>query len=449
MTTTYPSRSYPVYKHSGIPWLGDIPKHWILDRLKRHVANVTDYARELEPNGLYLLLEQVESWTGKFRITGGDVTFGNQAKCFRAGDVLFSKLRPYLAKVTSSSQDGLCSGEFLVLRCRDYHLLSSYLEYLLRSKPVIDAVDSSTYGAKMPRTNWDFVGSMQLPVPPLSEQAVIARFLHYVDRRIQRYISVNKKLILLLEEYKRAIVHQVITGEIDVRHSQSYSIYKDSGVAWLGKIPEHWAVDRLKRHVANITDYAGELESDEVCLLLEHVESWTGKLKAIGGNVTLGSKAKCFRVGDVLFGKLRPYLAKVTAPSQDGFCSGEFLVLRCRDHRFMSNYLEYLLRSKPVIDAVDSSTYGAKMPRTNWDFIGNMQLPVPPLSEQKAIVRHLDETIAGLNSLIVGYRHQVELLREFYTRLISDVVTGKLDVRETANISPEIDPVGVERCLMQ
>ena len=116
-----------------------------------------------------------------------DVSFDSQVKRFRASDVLFGKLRPYLAKVARPNTDGICVGEFLVLRSRGCDLAPSYLEQFLRSKPIIDAVNASTFGARMPRADWQFIGDMAVALPPPDEQAAIVRFLDHADRRIQRY----------------------------------------------------------------------------------------------------------------------------------------------------------------------------------------------------------------------------------------------------------------------
>ena len=144
------------------------------------------------------------------------------------------------------------------------------------------------------------------------------------------------------------------------------------------------------------------------------------------------SQAKRFRAGDILFGKLRPYLAKVTRPNCDGACVGEFLVLRPTQSDTGAQYMEMFLRSKKVIEVVNSSTFGAKMPRANWTFIGGLPTFLPTPSEQAAIVRFLDKATSDIDTAISRTRCQIELLREYRTRLIADVVIGKLDVREAA-----------------
>ena len=234
-------KPYPTYKPSGIKWLGDLPVHWTMARFKGHTTNVVDLGREIRKGDIYLALENVESWTGKFIAAGDGVRFDSQVKRFRAGDVLFGKLRPYLAKVALPNQNGVCVSEFIVVRPRLTDLSPKYLEQLLRSKPVIDAIDASTFGAKMPRADWRFIGDMRIPLPPLPEQRAIAKYLDYVDRRIQRYIKAKERLIELLEEQKRAVINQAVTRGLDPDVP-----LKPSGVEWLGDVPAHWEARRLK-----------------------------------------------------------------------------------------------------------------------------------------------------------------------------------------------------------
>jgi len=234
-------KPYPKMKDSGVEWLGEVPEHWAIERLKSSMSNVIQQTAERQDSDLYIALEHVESWTGHLSQSGSDVSFDSQVKRFRSGDVLFGKLRPYLAKVTRPTSDGVCVGEFLVLRPRVPNATAPYVEQLLRSKPIIDAINCSTFGAKMPRADWQFVGGMAVTLPPLPEQTAIVRFLDHADRRIRRYIRAKQKLIGLLEEQKQAIIHRAVTRGLDpdVR-------LKDSGVEWLGKVPEHWEVRRVK-----------------------------------------------------------------------------------------------------------------------------------------------------------------------------------------------------------
>ena len=283
----------------------------------------------------------------------------------------------------------------------------------------------------MPGAEWQFIGGMDQPVPPLDEQTAIICYLGHVDQRIHRYIDGKQGLITLLEEQRQAVVHRAVTRGLDPNVR-----LKSSGVSWVGDVPAHWEMRRLKTYVENVVDQTEEYEAGEICLALEDVESWTGRYEEAGSYDGLDSQTKKFRVGDVLFCKLRPYLAKVIRPNRGGICVGEFLVLRSSDSSMTPPYLEQLLRSRPVIDAINASTFGARMPRADWQFIGCMNQPVPPVDEQVAIVEYLDKATADIDAATDRTHREIELMREYRERLIADVVTGKLDVRKAAERLP-------------
>ena len=438
---------YPAYKPSGVEWLGKVPAHWEVARLKGHVANITDQTSERSFDEIYIALEHVESWTGGLSDAGDDVNFDSQVKRFQAGDVLFGKLRPYLAKVTSPGRNGVCVGEFLVLRCRCRNLMPSYLERLLRSKPIIDAINASTFGAKMPRADWQFIGDMQQPLPPLSEQTAIVRYLNHVDQRIQRYISTKQKLIALLEEEKQAIIHRAVTCGLDPNVR-----LKPSGVEWLGKVPTHWEVRRLKHAAAlnpSRTESRNALTPDMTVTFLpmERVRS-DGR---IDPQETLpASKVwngfTYFQRDDVLVAKITPCFENGkgahlhSLPTVIGFGSTEFHVLRVKPCILPQFLYRFTTTSEFRRLGTDAMTGAAGQQRVPSSFIANYSIPLPPLSEQTAIVRYLDKVTADIDTAIDLARRQIELLREYRTRLIADVVTGKLDVREaTADLPDDSD----------
>jgi type I restriction enzyme S subunit len=196
-------------------------------------------------------------------------------------------------------------------------------------------------------------------------------------------------------------------------------------VSWLGAIPEHWEIRRFKYSADLINTKIDGASSDLPYTGLEHIESWTGKRISQNGDAISEGQANLYARGDVLFGKLRPYLAKAYAAEIDGICTGELLVLRPKavKQKFL---LDYVL-NPDFIAVVDSSTYGAKMPRANWDFIGNLPALIPPSDEQQAITTYLDRETARIDTLIEKKQRQIELLQEKRSALISHAVTKGLD----------------------
>ena len=429
-------KPYPAYKDSGVEWLGEVPVHWEVHRLKAFVANIVDQTSERNEHEIYLALENVESWTGRIRDSGSDVNFDSQVKRFQAGDVLFGKLRPYLAKVACLDQNGVCVGEFLVLRSYDSNLLPSYLEYLLRSKLIIDAIDASTFGTKMPRADWQFIGGMEQLFPPLPEQTAIVRFLDYADRRIRRYIRTKQKLIALLEEQKKSIIHQAVTGQIDVRTCQPYPAYKPTSVPWLGEVPVHWASQRLWT-LADITtggmDTIDRQEHGEYPFYVrsqtvERIHTWSFDGEAV---LAAGDGVGVGKVFHYVNGKF-DYHQRVYKFSGFNAVVGKFFF----------HYLKALLRYEVMRGTAKSTVDSLRRP-----MLRNFLILLPPITEQTAIVCSVEKIAVQIDKAVVRALREIDLLREYRTRLIADVVTGKLDVREAAAALPEVDPLATEDTL--
>ena len=421
MKETYDHMLYPSYKPTGIPWLGDVPDHWATERLKQHVDDVNEQTRERLSQDIYIALENVEGWTGKITAAENEVSFDSQVKRFRVGDVLFGKLRPYLAKVAAPNRKGLCVGEFLVLRSQQDSLSPDYLEQLLRSKGVIDTVDASTFGAKMPRADWNFIGSMLFPIPPMDEQLAIVRYLDDADQLIRAYVSAKERLIALLEEMRQAVIHQAVTRGLDPNVK-----LKPSGVEWLGDVPEHWSLRRL-RSLASIKTggqdtinrqdngkYPFYVRSQTV----ERIDTWSYDGEAV---LTAGDGVGVGKVFHYAKGKF-DYHQRVYKFSDFKDVLGKFFF----------HYFRTALKNEVFQGTAKSTVDSLRLP-----MLQNFPVTIPPTPEQSAIVQHLEKMNTDMDAAMDRARRQIELMEEYRTRLIADVVTGKLDVRETRPDTPD------------
>jgi len=430
---------YSTYKSSGIAWLGDTPANWRVGRLKGHAANIVDLARESCGDDFYLALEHVESWTGRWTAPAGGAEFDSLVKRFRSGDVLFGKLRPYLAKVAFPDRSGVCVGEFLVLRPNVTELSPEYLEQLLRSKPAIDAIDASTFGAKMPRADWQFIGDMRIPLPPRSVQRAIVRYLDHVDRRIRRYVGAKRKLIGLLEEEKQAVINQAVTRGLD----PSVPL-KPSGVEWLGDVPEHWEVAPVKRAFFSMDYGISESASDSGTirlLTMGHLKDGNVTVPTDGG-VDFVNPYLLLQEGDLLFNRTnsQELVGKVGLfvghASPVAFAS---YLVRMRPHpSHEPEYLNMALNDASFISrARREAIPSLHQSNLNPTRYGRIHIALPSREEQQTILRILRKETTSLRHAIARARRQIELIEEYRTRLIADVVTGKLDVREAAAALPE------------
>ena len=435
-------------KDSGVAWLGEVPEHWTTERLKSSMHNIVEQTTERRGADLYVALEHVEGWTGRLRHAGLDVSFDSQVKCFRAGDVLFGKLRPYLAKVTRPTSDGICVGEFLVLRPRHSNATAPYIEQLLRSKPIIDAVNSSTFGAKMPRADWQFMGGMAIALPPLPEQAAIVRFLDYADRRIRRYIRAQQQLIALLEEQKQALIHQAVTGQIDVRTGRPFPAYKPSGVEWLGEVPERWQVCRSKRMFRPRRELARPNDIQLSATQAYGVISQRRYEERVGRKVVRIlrhlEKRRHVEVDDFVM-SMRSFQGGLERAWESGCIRSSYIVLRPAT-KLVVGYFGYLFKSAGYIKALRSTANFIRDGQDlNFENYCRVDLPLPAIEEQQRIAQFLEQATTAIRLAVERYRGQVDLIREYRTRLIADVVTGKFDVREAAARLPneveELEPL--------
>ena len=424
-------KRYPAYKDSGVEWLGEVPAGWELVRLKYAVRMITQRTTDQNSNSNYIGLENIESWTGRL-IAGEDALDPEgQSGSFESGDVLFGKLRPYLAKVHKATVDGICSTEILVLRPK---LVSQdYLFYYLLNAEFIKTVNSSTYGTKMPRANWDFIGNLLIPDISLHDQSVIAAFLDRETARIDALIEKKHRFIELLEEKRQALIsHAVMKGlDPDVE-------MKDSEVEWLGEVPVHWAIKRLKTISPRISGRLVYSPAQYFCengvpfLFGTNVTEEGISLKDtkfIPHEVNERFKHHALREGDLVMVRVgAPGLTTVVPTEADGLNCASMMIIR-RDLSFNSRWLAFALNSRIGKTQVDITTYGAAQVQINISDAVNFMIPTPPLDEQNRIVDYLDQRIFKISSIVSLINTNVERLQEYRTALISAAIIGKIDVR--------------------
>ena len=417
---------YPEYKEAGVGWLGSIPTHWPEKRAKYYFKEIDERSQSGEEEML-----SVSHITGVTPRSEKNVTMFKAEsnvgqKLCQPGDLVINTMWAWMSALGVANHDGIVSPAYGVYRPRNKQNYDNYfLDHLLRIEGYRSEYICRSTGIRSSRLRLypDKFLSMPVVCPPQEEQQAITRFLKAQDHLFRKFIRNKRRLIELLKEQKQNIINQAVTRGLDPDVK-----LKSSGVEWIGDIPEHWEVRRLKFLCNNLNEQTSEKQPGETYIALEHVESWTGRISLPDDEITFDSQVKRFQPGDVLFGKLRPYLAKVTRSQTAGVCVGEFLVLRATGD-VTADFLEQKLRSKRVIDLINSSTFGAKMPRADWTFIGNLKFAYPSADEQLEILEHIQDKSAEIDQAISRAQREIELMREYRTRLISDVVTGQVDVR--------------------
>ena len=428
-------KPYPAYKDSGVAWLGDVPEHWELRRTKTLLSERSEKGC---PNKPLLAATQFKGVVRKEHYANRTVLAMKDLhllKVVHSGDFVIS-LRSFQGGIEYARDSGIISPAYTILYPaeRSHH---AYLSYLFKSKAYITNLSLFVTGIRQGQ-NIDYARLARsiLALPPLPEQTAIVRFLGHATGQIDRYIRVKQKMIELLGEQKQVLVNDAVTGRVDVRTGQPYPAYKDSGVAWLGDVPRHWEVKRLK-FSAHLN--AGQSPSSEV------VSEYPNGLPFLQGNAEFGpispaprlacdEAAKRAYAGDILLSIRAPVGAINIADQTYGIGRGLCAIQPSQglEGRF-AYYLLFSIRLG-LHRIATGSTYDA----VTASDVGNLPaiLPPPP-TEQTAIVEYLDKAIAAIAAAIDRTRRQIELMEEYRTRLISDVVTGKIDVREAAAELPE------------
>ncbi|MGI9587467.1 MAG: restriction endonuclease subunit S [Dietzia maris] len=381
----------------------------------------------------YIGLEHVESGTGRLA-NEPEEKAASDSLIAEADDVLFGKLRPYLAKTFRVRRPLTCSGEFLVLRPRPgFH--TRFIEYVTRSQPWLAWADATSYGSKMPRTSWDFMGDLVTHVPPIEQQRVIADFLDRETAKIDALIAKQEQLIASLREDRAATITHAVTKGLDSHGGISSSNHQGPPTHWtqdvplkrlaevqtgltLGRaVPPETTVTLPYLRVANVQ--VGRVDLTEVTEVeIDRSEVPRYRLRAGDVLMTEGGDIDKLGRGCLWQGKIDPCLHQ-----------NHVFAVRCFDN-LDARFLVYLLDTAP---AREYFTLTAKkttnLASTNSTTLGRFSFPLPPIAEQETIVDFLDERCSKLDTLIDKSAEIIDTLREYRSALITNAVTGQIDVR--------------------
>ena len=442
--TTHP---YTAYKPSGVPWLGDVPAHWEVRPSRAIFIEINDRGHPDEQ----LLSVTIAQGVIQQHVLLRDSTQKDSSrldksdyKLVRRGDVVYNKMRAWQGAAGVSSYRGIVSPAYIVQQPRP-GVAPLYFHRVLRIPAFATEAERWSYGiaSDMWSLRSEHFKMIQFCLPPLPEQAAIVHYLDHVDRRIRRYVTAKRKLIALLEEEKQAVVSQAVTRGLDPNVR-----LKRSGVEWLGDVPEHWDRCRLRNVVSVVTTGSrgwSSFASDTGPLFIRVANLNRGSLQlrfddTVRLNLPETSEVTRTRIhaGDLLV-SVTAYIGSVgLAPEEleEAYVSQH--VARCQPlPGSSSRWLGYVLLSTVGQTHGQISLYGGTKDGLSLDDVNNYPILLPPLDEQIAIVKYIDKTTADIEAVIARARRQIELVQEYRSRLIADVVTGKLDVRETVAQMPD------------
>ncbi len=446
---------YPAMKDSGVPWLGEVPAHWPVMSLRAMLESRVGGSWGNEPEAGGTLARCIRGTD--FDLTRLTAKIANAPmRSYPAEDIARRRLREGdLVMATSGGSEELAVGSVVLFEASECALPTNfaarlvprndsnarylvYLHYALNKAGVTQALTKKVTIANL---DTDAYLLTHAPFPPLPEQAAIARYLDYADRRIRRYIRAKQKLIKLLEEQKQAIIHRAVTRGLkpNVR-------LKSSGVEWLGDVPEHWDVKPLKFLVPHVTvgiviqparlyvpsgvpclrslNISGGVIDDRELVFISSVSNEVHR------------KSQIFTDDIVVVRTGRAGVAAIVTPDFNRANCIDLLIVRASE-RLNSTYLQVFMNSWAARTDIKYRSVGAIQAHYNTATLASLIVPVPPIQEQEAMLESMAEELEPLNAASVTAQSEIWLLREYRIRLTADVVTGKLDVREAAARLPD------------
>jgi type I restriction enzyme S subunit len=430
-------RPYSVVKDSGDPWLGFIPEHWDLRSLGSLTSPISLRGRPDLP-----LLSVVRERGVVPRSLMSDEENHNfvpddlsNYKVVRAGNLVINKMKAWQGSLGIAPIDGIVSPAYFVF---DFKIGNRrFGQALLRSKTYVGFFARASDGVRIGQWDLSVYDMKRIPaiVPPPPEQSAIVRFLDYADRHIQRYIRTKKKLIALLNEQKQAIIHRAV-----IRGLEPNVQMKPSGVEWLGEVPKHWEVRPAKYFYREVDERS--VSGAEELLSVSHLTGVTPRSQKTITMFMASSYVghKLCRPGDLVINTMWAWMAALGVAKQTGIVSPAYGVYRpLSASKLTGNYADLLLRTRPFVSEYVCRSTGIQSSRLRLypeQFL-SINLVCPPPEEQQSILSHVSAETVSVDRTIFGAQQEIDLLREYRTRLIADVVTGKLDVREAAARLPD------------
>lgn len=436
-------KAYAEYQPAKCLWAHSLPVHWATTKLK-HIVN--ERVEKGRPELPLLAATQSHGVIRKDRFGLRTVTASKDLHLLKRaaiGDFVIS-LRSFQGGIESVRDEGILSPAYTVLSCPlDFQ---PYLRYAFKCSGFVDALALSTTGIRQGQSiDYASLCRDEIPWPPLDEQRAIVRFLDYANRRIRKYIAAKRKLIALLEEQKRAIIQQAVTRGLDPNVR-----LKDSGVPWIGMVPEHWEIRSVRRMISFVTSGSrgwADYYADRGDIFIQSgnlgrsLELKLQSLQRVNLPTTTEGSRTLVDANDVLVcitGALTGNVAFVQSRlPEPAYVNQHVALLRPDPRAVVPRLLALALWCGFGKAQLKFSEYGGTKQGLGLDDLKSVVLPLPPRAEQQEICRYVDHTMIEVNAALAVAAHELELVHELRACLISDVVTGKLDVREVAARLPD------------
>lgn len=409
-------KPYPSYKNSGIEWLGDIPQHWGVKRLKffAKICNGCDHKDVWDVNGQYPIIG-----------SGGIFGYANQ--------YLYNKPSVLLGRKGTIDKPQFIDFPFWSVDTAYYTDIYStsdkkFFYYLCLT---ID-FDEYKYGSAVPSMTQGTLNQIIFCNPPLNEQKAIALYLDSQTTKIDKLIAKKERFIELLQEKRTALISHTVTKGLNPDVPM-----KDSGIEWLGDIPEHWETVPLRAVLKERLEYNNGRKTENILSVLKNIGVVNYEDREASGNKKSENieQYKIVYPRDIVVNRMNLIFGSVGISEYHGATSTEYYVVKPKHKEISPEYFAYIFCNSSFQKSLVGIGKGILFHRMRiyYEEFKKIPLPYPPLIEQKEIASYLDTQTTKIDILIDKTKESIEKLKEYRTALISAVVTGKIDVRGEKN----------------
>lgn len=422
---------------SSAGWTPVLPAHWLMRRLKILVRERTEKGSPHEP---LLAATQRHGVIRKDEYEQRTVTALRGLETFKLVDVddFVISLRSFEGGIERAHHRGIISPAYTVLRASDPALVP-FLAVLFKSAPFRHAIRLSVTGIREGQNvNYARLACALVPVPPVDEQRAMVKWLHSADSHLKAAVQAKRGLVALLAERRTVVAHRLATGGVAALEDRRYS-----GIPWFGDVPATWDVRPAKWLYREVNERSER--GEEQLMSVSHL---TGVTPRAAKNVTMFMAAsyaghKLCRPGDLVINTMWAWMGALGVAEDTGIVSPAYGVYRpLPDSPLEPAYADLLLRTRPYIDEYTCRSTGIRSSRLRLYPDRFLRVPIvcPPVEEQREIVGRMRDATRDLDATIAATLREIELLKEYRTRLIADVVTGRRDVRAEAADLPDVNP---------
>jgi type I restriction enzyme S subunit len=420
-------KKYSSYKDSDSPWFPSIPSHWeilpnryIFDLKKSQVGKKSNQYKLLSLTLNGVIERDMENPSGKF-----PAEFDTYQEV-KKGDFIFClfDVEETPRTVGLSEFDGMITGAYTVFRNR-LAQNAKYLYYFFLSLDEKKRLKPLYKGLRNTISKENFY-SFKTPLPPLPEQTAIAHFLDKKTAEIKEFIALKEKTIELLKERKMAIINQAVTKGLDLSVEM-----KDSGIEWLGEIPKHWEFTKISSVSKKVSRKGIK---NPVLLSVEREKGVILRSDSEGNHNIIPEDLSAYKLvqhGNLVINKMKTWQGSLGISSYTGVVSPAYIILEI-NASFEIKYLHHLLRCKSYVNEYNRISYGVRPDQWDMHFEDFKQLPIllPTITEQEQIIEHIEQKFQDIEITITEINKEIDIIKEFQQSLISEVVTGKVDVSE-------------------